>query len=116
MISRSGSTGGAPTVVMDHNLYYFPDGKSALSGSFDAMGFESFDQYLKLSGNDSGSIFADPKFVDANSADFHLRRDSPALGKGEYLEPGLVGSQDLDGHPRMHDRKLDLGCYQAPPS
>ena len=116
MTSRSGSTGGTPTVVMDHNLYYSPGGKGALSGSFDAKSFESFDQYIKLSGNDSNSIFADPKFIAANSADFHLQRASPAAGKGEYFGPDIVGSHDLDGHPMVRGGKLDLGCHQTPPS
>jgi hypothetical protein len=114
MTSRSGPGEGAPTVAMDHNLYYFSGGPGALSGSFDAKAFSGFEQYLKQSGNDSNSVFADPQFVDPSSGDFHLKLATPVRGKGENLGPDVVGSQDLDGRPRVQDGKIDIGCYQAP--
>jgi hypothetical protein len=60
------------------------------------------------------SVFADPHFVQPNSGDFHLMRDTPARGKGENLGPDVVGSQDLDGRPRVQDGRIDIGCYQTP--
>jgi hypothetical protein len=113
MTSRSGPIGSEPTVVMDHNLYYFSGGPGALTGSFDAKAFAGFEQYLKQTGNDLHSVFADPQFADPSSGDFHLKPATPARGKGENLGADVVGSQDLDGHPRTQDGKIDIGCYQV---
>jgi hypothetical protein len=112
MTSRSGRSEGVPTVVMDHNLYYFPRGPQALTGSFDAKPFAGFEQYLKQTGNDQNSIFGDPQFV-APGADFHLKSDSHARGKAKDLGSDLMGDKDLDGKPRVQGGQIDLGCYQA---
>jgi len=114
MTSRSGSSEGVPTVVIDHNLYYFERGKAALYGSFDAKAFTGFEQYVQQTGNDSNSVFADPRFVDPGTGDFHQKPDVPSRGKGENLGTEVVGSQDLDGRLRVQDGKIDIGCYQTP--
>lgn len=113
MTSRSGPSEGVPTVVIDHNLYYFSRGPGALTGSFDAKAFAGFEQYVKQTGNDLSSVFAEPQFVDPRSGDFHLKRDTPVRGKAENLGSDVVGSQDLDGRPRVQDGKIDIGCYQT---
>ena len=112
MTSSSGVAGGVQTVAMDHNLYYSPAGAGALSGSFDGKPFEGFDEYIKLTRNDRNSVFADPKFVDPGFGDFRLKPESPARRKGEDLGPGVVGSEDLDGRPRVEGERIDIGCYQ----
>jgi len=114
MTSRSGPAEGVPTVSMDHNVYYLAGGPAALTGSFDTKEFSGFEQYLKQTGNDSNSVFADPQFVDPVSGDFHLKPASLARGEAENLGPDVVGSQDLDGRPRTQDGKVDAGCYQMP--
>jgi hypothetical protein len=106
--------GGAPTVTMDHNIYYFPSGSKAVKWSFDTKDYSSFEEYVAGAGNDRGSRFADPRFVDADAHDFHLRSDSPALNGGEDLGSTKVGDQDLDGHPRVKEKKIDIGCYEMP--
>ena len=59
-------------VIMQQNLYWHTDGQP-----IDFAG-RSFDDWKK-SGQDEGSIIADPKFADANKRDFRLNRDNPAL-------------------------------------
>lgn len=114
MTSKSGPTDGVPTVVMDHNLYYYPSGTGELRGSFDAKAFESFEQFIKQARNDLSSVFANPHFVEPSSGDFHAKQDTPVRGKGENLGTNVVGSQDLDGRARVQAGRIDIGCYQTP--
>ena len=55
--------------------------------------------------------YGDPRFVAPEKGDFHLRPDSPAIGRGIARE----GSADLDGNPRGKGPS-DLGCYGASPA
>jgi hypothetical protein len=113
MTSKSGRMeGGAPTVTMDHNIYYFPTGSKAVKWSFDQKDYSSFEEYVAGSGNDRNSRFADPQFVDVDAHNFHLRPDSPARNGGEDLGSAMVGDLDLDGHPRVREKKIDIGCYE----
>jgi hypothetical protein len=113
MSSRSDRMDGLPTVIMDHNLYYFPGGSQAAEWNFDQKDYASFEEYVQATGNDRHSQFADPRFVAPDSLNFHLRRDSPARSRGETL-PTLAGDRDLDGHPRVQSHKTDIGCYESP--
>lgn len=66
-------------------------------------------------GNSPYVITADPRFVDAERNDFHLRAASPAV---DYSSTG--DGPDLDGHPRGVDLPVtynlmgagDLGAYE----
>jgi hypothetical protein len=55
-------------------------------------------------GHDRWSMVADPRFVDAESADFRLEPDSPAFRLGfkpfDYSEAGLYGDPDWVAKPR----------------
>jgi len=53
---------------------------------------------------------ADPKFIEAKTADFHLAAGSPALGAGANLPLSLIGLTDFAGRARKG--KPDLGAYQ----
>lgn len=102
-----------PTVTLDHNLYYFPAGPDAVKWAYDGKQYASFQAYQKATGEDQHSIFANPDFVDAANHNFHLQKDSPAIGKGEVLDPTVVGTEDLDGHPRTASGKIDIGCFET---
>jgi len=60
-------------------------------------------------------IDEDPKWVDPDNYDYHLRIDSPCIDSGTDVD--LL--TDLDGHPRPVDfrnrgigRGFDMGCYE----
>ena len=101
-----------PTVTLDHNIYYFPAGPGAVKWSFDGKDYASFKDYVNATGNDRHSQFVDPKFVNPVANNFHLQKDSPALGAGANLGPAVVGTQDLDGSPRCTRENIDIGCYE----
>lgn len=111
--SRSGRIDPkTPTVTFDHNVYYSPKGANAVKWSLDGKDYASYQAYVKATGDDSHSKFADPKFVDPATHNFHLKKDSPAIDSGVTLGKDIVGSEDLDGHPRCTNGKIDVGCYQ----
>lgn len=104
---------GEPTVTLDHNLYYFPAGPSAVKWSYNGKDFGSFKDYVKATGQDQHSIFADPQFVHPSDGNFLLQKGSPAIGKGADLGEAVVGTKDLSGAPRKRGEKVDIGCCQT---
>ena len=79
-----------PNMRIDHNLYYQTTGKPF---SFAGMTLESW----QAAGRDAGSIVADPGFVDADTRDFRLKPNSPALQIGfvpfDASKAGVYGDQ-----------------------
>lgn len=114
MLSRSGRVApNISTVTLDHNLYYYPAGPRSVKWSFDGKEYTSFRDYVTATGNGRHSLFANPQFVDPAKRNFHLRSDSPAIGKGANLGPSVVGTEALDGDPRCRNGKIDIGCYET---
>jgi hypothetical protein len=60
---------------------------------------------------DERNISADPLFVDAAGADYHLTAASPAISAGDSAVPGLP-TTDIDGHPRIVGTGVDQGVYE----
>lgn len=63
----------------------------------------------------TSSLRVDPLFK--SSSNFRLRSNSPCHAAG--LIDGWLGAAsatDLDGVPRTHNGKVDIGCYQSPPN
>jgi len=56
-----------------------------------------------------GNISNDPKFVDADNGNFHLRPDSPCIDIGCFIE-GLT--KDIEGNPRPSGSGFDIGAYE----
>jgi len=59
-------------------------------------------------GNVSGSIMADPLFVDASKDDYHVQPTSPAVDAGTGMGP----ISDLDGTAQPQGRSYDIGAYE----
>ena len=56
-----------------------------------------------------GNLTADPLFVDAAAADFHVHPSSPAVGAGSCLADVPV---DLEGTSRAPGQSCDIGAYE----
>ncbi len=82
--------------VVDNNLFYSSNGGSSIEGV-------SLDAHAKTS---------DPKFVNAQSGDFHLLSNSAAIDACNitYL-PGST-EHDLDGNARKIGSAVDIGAYE----
>ncbi len=61
----------------------------------------------------SGNISEDPRFVDADQGDFHIRDDSPCLDAGTdpslYIGPAIA-AVDFDGDARPDNAAWDIGA------
>jgi len=55
-------------------------------------------------------IMGEPRFVDADNGDFHLRSDSPAIDVGD--DSVIELESDLDGNLRIVGGTIDLGAYE----
>jgi len=47
--------------------------------------------------------------VNASQADFHLKKDSPAIDKGWSLD---APDDDFDGNPRPQGSAYDIGAFE----
>lgn len=56
------------------------------------------------------NCYQQPKFVDEQKHDFHLRKDSSARNTGIISQ--WIGDDDLDGNSRINDQKINFGAYQ----
>ena len=69
---------------MDYNIYYCVSGAEASKWGWSPGSYAGFGNYVKASGNDRHSRFADPRFVDPAKRDFHVQAGSPATNVGCY--------------------------------
>ena len=111
--SKSGPVdSNTPAVSMDYNLYYCVSGAEASKWSWYPTSHTGFANYVKASGNDRHSRFADPRLVDPSKNDFHLQFGSQAIHAGTNAGVPVVGEQDLDGGARIRGSNIDAGCYE----
>jgi len=94
----------------DFNLYDAPGGAGRAVFHWNDATYTGFDGYRRETGQDSHSQFANPRFVDAAAHDYHLARNSPAIGTGRS-GPGWSEPTDFDGLSRPHGRPPDIGAF-----
>jgi len=112
--SKSGPVDSqTPAVSLDYNLYYCVSGADTSKWGWYPASYTGFADYVKTSGNDRHSQFADPRFVDPSKNDFHLQTGSPAIRAGTNAGVRVVGEKDLDGGARINGSNIDAGCYET---
>ncbi|MCP4836177.1 MAG: hypothetical protein GY895_15595 [Phycisphaera sp.] len=57
------------------------------------------------------NIATDPRFVSAETGDFHLVKGSPCIDAGDDLATS-EDATDLDGNQRIVGKAVDIGCYE----
>ena len=95
-------------VIFDHNLYYpaIAEGGFAWPGATGDFG--AWQAWTEGTRRDAHSLTADPKVVDADAANFHLRAGSPATDAG--ADVGF--SKDFDNTKVPQGRTPDLGPHE----
>ncbi len=96
----------ALTVTFDYNMY---DLARWLWKDFE---YNSFTNWRSGTGQDAHSLEADPCFVDAARADFHLTGGSPAIDCARTIS---TVTNDLDGDARPYGAAPDIGADEFVP-
>jgi Right handed beta helix region len=111
--SKSGPVDShTPAVSLDYNVYYCVSGAEMSKWGWHPASFTGFTSYVRTTGNDQHSQFADPRFVDPSKNDYHVQSGSPAINAGTAAGVAAAGTEDLDGGARKHGSKIDAGCYE----
>ena len=99
--------------TLDYNLYYSRVGASNAQWIYQGKTYTGYAAYLSKTGNDKHSpAFSDPNFVSVSAPNFDLQSGSPAIGVGNNLGSGSVGTVDINGNPRTQGGLINLGAYE----
>jgi len=98
-------------VDIDYNVYYSSAGSSS-QWIWEKKTYTGFSSYQSGTGKDTHSYFADPKYLSLTQPDLQVEPTSPAVNNGINLGPGVVGTVDYAGNPRVHGNTIDIGAYE----
>ncbi len=107
------SEGGNVNNVLDYNLWFTVAGSGAAQLVWNGTLFPGFAAYRAGTGQDGGSVFADPVLISPGAGDFHLGPGSPAVNAGAPTFAAGVGEVDLDGGARVNGPRVDLGADES---
>ena len=96
--------------LVDWNLYFAPGGSNNAQWDWQGATYTSFSAWRSGTTNDAHSIFADPLFISATNANFHLATNSPAVNAGDTNFMAAPGETDIDFQPRVALGRTDIGA------
>jgi len=115
------SNSGSPTLTLKNSIFYgntSPDGNNLKLYNTTTATFCLFKESSAFSVSSNmtdvgNNIFGqDPLFEDATNGDLRLKPRSPAINKGNNTLNAQ--STDVEGNPRIYDKKIDMGAYENP--
>lgn len=95
--------------VVDYNLYYAPGDVSKATWTWKNKEYVGFTAYKTSTGNDGHSIFADPRFVNQTTNNFHLKASSAAIDAGRSYNL-IIKTLDIDGQARLQGVSVNIGA------
>jgi len=98
-------------IVSDYNIIFTHPGQNLVGDVSDGI-LSTLKAWQEASSQDAHTLSVNPAFADPEKADFHLRKDSPAIGAGTSVE-GV--ETDLDGTKRPTGKAFDIGAYESQP-
>ncbi|MFC1614600.1 right-handed parallel beta-helix repeat-containing protein, partial [Gemmatimonadota bacterium] len=85
-----------PTIASDNNVIWGIDQSEIIERDRERQ--MSLDAWRKLSGNDKNTVVADPEFINAKLNDYHLQKNSPAVGRAMPLNEIRARLKKLGGY------------------
>jgi hypothetical protein len=100
--------------VVDYNLYYSTAGASNGNWTWRGRNYTAYDHYRRKTKLDHDSPeFLDPQFISIGKPpNLDIQPTSPAIGEGTNLGPGVVGTVDFAGNPRVQNGEINIGAYE----
>lgn len=95
-------------INVDYNLF-FSNRASAVTFVWGERDYQGLQSYSSATGNEAHGLYADPRFVDEDGADFSLAPNSPAIDSGASL--GFT--RDLTGQSVPTGSGPDRGAFEA---
>ncbi len=96
--------------TVDYNLYFSTGGAASSEWAWKDTYYTGFANWQSSTGNDANGLFVDPQLVDPSNGDLHVTAGSPAINAGETLATSAIGTEDIDGHPRVDGLAVDIGA------
>jgi cysteine-rich repeat protein len=96
--------------TLSHNVW-FTSGTPRFVWNGDEYG--SLAAYRSATGQDTGSLLANPLLVDPANGDVHLGAGSPAIDAGDPSFVAGIGETDVDGAARVNGPRVDAGADEA---
>lgn len=103
LYSEAGNTAN----TLHHNLWYTDATPEYV---WNGTLYSSLASFQAGSGEDAGSLFADPQLTDPTNGDLHLTALSPAIDAGDPAFVPGSGELDIDGSTRVSGGRVDIGA------
>ena len=109
-IVRAGGTAANPAGLTINNNVYFSNGSGAVFGYFNSLDVADLAAWKIAVGQDAGSVFSDPQFLNPTAAvpDLHLHPTNPTPAEGNGFDVGVA--DDFDGQTRSGLTPVDIGA------
>jgi hypothetical protein len=103
---------GSGNNCLDYNLWFSSSGSEDIRIDWSGKVFHRFADYLRGSGQDGHSLFADPLFADAEKNDARLQAGSAAIDAGDPAFIPAEAETDFAGGVRLVGGRVDCGAYE----
>ncbi|WP_421876726.1 Ig-like domain-containing protein [Marinoscillum sp.] len=105
---------GVGTYTSGYNIFYNPVGSPLTAQEVNNWATINFSTW-KGQVSDNTSSYTDPLLVSASptSPDFHLQSSSPAINAGDPSYTLTGSEEDLDGHARIQNSRIDIGVDES---
>lgn len=111
----SNPAGSNEGTLFDYNCYFSKGGAADSEWQWKEAGVVGFDEWKTATGQDTHSLFADPKFIKPTSRNFRLKLDSPAIDAGDPAFVAGVDELDIDGAARVTGARVEIGADELAP-
>ena len=101
--------GDAAACLVDNCILYYNSVTNFYSNVSGFFG-QNLNNSCTATNGGGGNITNEPAFVNMAGGDFHLSSNSPCINAGK--NSFVVGTNDLDGNPRIVGGTVDIGCYE----